>query len=520
MTSAPVQSVRYLSLKERLFALRESLLSGLVERDTPVRLALLAALAGEHVLFLGPPGTAKSEVARRLRDAFRGATYFERLLTRFTVPEELFGPLSIKALDDDRYHRQTAGYLPRASVAFLDEIFKANSAILNALLTLLNERQFDNGTEREDAPLVTVVAASNELAQEEGMEALYDRFLLRCFVGPVSESSFDRLLHLEPKAPPPDDSVRLSLEDLRVVREGAARVKLGGEIAKMLAELRRFLYEQKIAVSDRRWRKIVGLLKTSAFTNGRDEVSLWDCWVLQHCTWNKPEEREVIQRWYDERAGASQATDPARFLKLTETFEAKLKHDAAAEELVKDSQGHQVYEIDGRLTNSADDQQIPKRSSNGDALYRYVDRHGYRPLGDEVTRSQLEKASGNSILALDVAAFCGDPKNHVLVEATPVKKIQKKHYEPESIERRLVEVRKLRGALGAHVNGLSGRLESLAQEIDGHLWISPGFSAVARPRLEEALRSSKELLVRWRAIEDGFAALPKVEVSAQAVDPE
>src|SRR6267142_4900348 len=114
-------------LKNKLCVLRDSLMTGLIERDTPLRLALLAALTGEHLLLIGPPGTAKSELARRLHHAFQNAAYFERLLTRFSTPEELFGPLSIKALEQDRYERQTDGYLPTAAVAFLDEIFKANS---------------------------------------------------------------------------------------------------------------------------------------------------------------------------------------------------------------------------------------------------------------------------------------------------------------------------------------------------------------------------------------------------------
>ncbi|MEX1368158.1 MAG: AAA family ATPase, partial [Nannocystaceae bacterium] len=191
-----LKNVRDRTLRDRLRRLRDVLLEGLVERDVAVRLALLSTLAGEHLLLIGPPGTAKSMIARRLRLALADAVYFERLLTRFTVPEELFGPLSIRGLEEDRYERLTQGYLPAASVAFLDEIFKANSAILNALLTLLNERAFDNGTKRTAVPLAAVVGASNELPDGPELDALFDRFLLRMHLGPVSEGAFGQLLRL------------------------------------------------------------------------------------------------------------------------------------------------------------------------------------------------------------------------------------------------------------------------------------------------------------------------------------
>src|SRR5512134_3819496 len=184
-------------LANELAALLDELEHGLVERRLHVRLALLAALAGEHTLLIGPPGTAKSELARRLHLAFREARYFERLLTRFSVPEELFGPLSIQALEQDRYERHTAGFLPDASIAFIDEVFKANSAILNALLTLLNEREFDNGAGRQRCPLISVIGATNAVPEDEVGEAFFDRFLLRLPIVPVSDEGFGDLLRAD-----------------------------------------------------------------------------------------------------------------------------------------------------------------------------------------------------------------------------------------------------------------------------------------------------------------------------------
>lgn len=149
---------------------------------------LLSLLCGEHSLLLGPPGVAKSQLCSRITSLIaRNEKMFSRLLTKFTLPEELFGPLSIQDLKLDRHHRITKGYLPEARVAFLDEIFKANSAILNSMLTILNERKFDNGTARYDIPLLIAVAASNEYPANTGeLQALYDRFLFRMWVDPVT----------------------------------------------------------------------------------------------------------------------------------------------------------------------------------------------------------------------------------------------------------------------------------------------------------------------------------------------
>jgi len=273
-------------LRSRIYKAIDIMQAGLVERDTEVqgtlpaqplgasvlqvRLLLLAALSGEHVLFIGPPGTAKSELGRRLSKLCAG-TFFERLLTKFSVPEELFGPLSMRALEDDQYVRQIDGYLPDASVAFIDEIFKANSAILNTLLTVLNERLFDNGSERKEIPLLCLVGASNELPESEELDALYDRFLVRKKVNQVTSGGLVDMLSAAgtpregtPKTASSSDAGLLAedFEETRFKAREAVSVPIG--IIHLMADLRGWLQdkcEPPVYVSDRRLVKAVDLMR-------------------------------------------------------------------------------------------------------------------------------------------------------------------------------------------------------------------------------------------------------------------
>ena len=176
-----------MKINEKLKAIIAYLSSGLIGREEQARMLLLTALAGENIIFFGPPGTAKSELARRLPHCFTSELkYFECLLTKFSMPEEVFGPISLKSLEQDRYERIYQGHLPGANIAFIDETFKANSAILNSLLTIMNEREFDTGTSRVPVELLTVVGASNEMPAEAELAALYDRFVVRMKVLPLA----------------------------------------------------------------------------------------------------------------------------------------------------------------------------------------------------------------------------------------------------------------------------------------------------------------------------------------------
>ena len=306
----------------------QTLEHGLLQRDVAARTLLLAALAGEHLLLIGPPGTAKSELARRLQQLMPGAHYFERLLTRFTVPEELFGPLSLRALEDDRYERLTEGYLPQAEVAFLDEVFKANSAILNTLLGLLHERRFDNGVQRIAVPLVCLVGASNELPEDDSLLAFYDRFLLRVPVAPVDDAHFAALL--QPVTQAPAQAHLLNAQTLADVQHRAASVTLTPEVLALLTQARQRCRETGQPVSDRRWRQLAHLLQVEAASLGRDQVDPWDTWVLPFVLAHGPEQVPGWTDWFMEQVALAVPLEVEGLDKAVRAFEGQLEIEERA----------------------------------------------------------------------------------------------------------------------------------------------------------------------------------------------
>ena len=356
---------------------------GLLQRDDAVRALLLAALAGEHVLLIGPPGTAKSELARRLRGVFEGARYFERLLTRFSVPEELFGPLSLQALEEDRYERLTEGFLPTAQVAFLDEVFKANSAILNALLTLLNEREFDNGRGRAPVPLITVVGASNEVPDDESLAAFFDRFLLRVPVAPVDDAHFADLLALPSRSAPAP--ARLREADLIALRKRADAVALPASVVQRLAEARAACQTQGIAVSDRRWRKLVQLLRVMAASREADSIDAWDLWVLPWVLADRPEQVPALIDRFVRDVGGAVPADASWLQCAADALERQLDIESSAPATADDDTA-------GKLALA---RAIAGPEAEGSALVRMVAegaRRRYSPLHVAARVAQASEA--------------------------------------------------------------------------------------------------------------------------------
>ena len=303
-------------IKTRITNLLQQLNERVYEKEHVIALSLLSAIAGESIFLLGPPGVAKSMVARRLKLAFKNACAFEYLMSRFSTPDEIFGPVSISKLkDEDTYERMVDGYLPTADVVFLDEIWKAGPAIQNALLTVINEKIYRNGQYSIRVPLKGLIAASNELPGiGQGLEALWDRFLVRLMVtGVEDQGEFDRMIASTDESEPLiDEQLTISNEEYATWMNEIPQVKIHYSIFEVIHILKEKinLFNQRIQndgsvastlyVSDRRWKKLVRLLRASAYLNGRDTIGLSDCLIMSHCLWNEMEQLAEVNEMVQE----------------------------------------------------------------------------------------------------------------------------------------------------------------------------------------------------------------------------
>ncbi|ESQ21979.1 MAG: MoxR-like ATPase [uncultured Acidilobus sp. CIS] len=257
--------------------------SPFVGRHEEALVITLALLTGEHVVLIGEPGTAKSAMARRSADLL-DVKFFKYLLTKFTEPSELFGPLDIRALRQGSYRRITTGKLPEAEIAFLDEIFNANSAVLNSILSIMQERVLYDGYTEIKVPLWTLVGASNRVPEEPELEALYDRFLFRQNVKPLDEEAWESLIDAAWKLEmgnverPPKV---MGMEDLRMLNSLLFKVDLT-PVKNKLLRLFMIMNEKELNISDRRKGKILKAVAAHALLNGRLQATESDLVILKY----------------------------------------------------------------------------------------------------------------------------------------------------------------------------------------------------------------------------------------------
>lgn len=396
-------------LHDRIKTLRDALSKGLYEKDEVVRLALLTAIAGESIFLLGEPGCAKSMIARRIVQAFKAEgdnaiKYFETLLNEYTTPDEVFGNVSLKALNGElpdckgkeEFRRLTENMLPEADIAFLDEIWKAGSAILNTLLTIVNERKFHNGSKVVEVPLKTLFAASNELPdKDQGLEALYDRLVLRLMVSFIKdEDNFFEMVEApsSSKFELSDDVKKLQITNAELLewKEKIDEVTLSEGAKSVISAIRKELVlrnatmdeadkraGETFEVGDRRWKKIVHILKTSAFLNDRTEVDLMDCQLIEYCIWSTEKQQKQVRDIVEKCIKQNGVDCDSALDEINEQIENfKKKIDEKWYEKVTDPATDKIVTIDGQKCYEC------IRKGSNETWYVTVSNGKHYPYGD------------------------------------------------------------------------------------------------------------------------------------------
>jgi MoxR-like ATPase len=541
-----------MGVKDKIESLLKQLNAGIYEKEEVMALALLSSIAGESIFLLGPPGVAKSLIARRLKYAYKDAEVFEYLMSRFSTPDEIFGPVAISELKKDKYVRITDGYLPKAEVVFLDEIWKAGPSIQNALLTILNEKKFRNGEEEKDVPMKALISASNELpAKEQGLEALWDRFLVRLVVFNIKDwEKFNEMItkdsalfdeksaefkkwktEIDQFAIPDDEYKKWNKEIDQIDIPENVRNVIG--VIRNKIELHNHdieLYNQNerkekepvkelLYISDRRWRKIVRLLRASAFLNNREEVDLMDCFLIKHCIWNEEEQIQAVSGFVNDTIEEFGYTKEIDFTSInTELInfsneineETKFVKDTKVEVLEPVHDGY--YEI---LNPSRSDNNLIKQSdfnnlsnqNNSINLYYYRTNYGQIDYN-----YNYNVRKGNS----DISLFINDTEYNLktMIQGDKRQLTKKPNPKLEEIWNKQVSDFLL------HTGEMRNQVE-LYQNKDlvhlrTNLFVKPELANIVETHIAATMKDIEKLELRIREIQSGYKKLKDEEVVLDA----
>ncbi|MFP4375543.1 MAG: AAA family ATPase [Spirochaetales bacterium] len=495
---------------DRTNALLESLLGKLYERELPIRLGLLTALAGESLFLLGKPGTGKSLIARRLHQAFAEAKTFSYLMGRFSTPDEVFGPISIQRLrDEDRYERRTENYLPDADVVFLDEIWKASPPIQNALLTALNERIYRNGTAEIELPLKVFVGASNELPEDqEETAAFWDRFLVRLVVEPIETvENLHRLLTDEgdPYHHLVANDIKVSSEEYAAIQEKQRHVQLSPNVLDLLTAIRAELAagteeSEPIYVSDRRWKKIAKLLRVSALLHGRTSAEPLDCSIIRHCAWTTLAERERVNEVVDSqlasRAGSRELSEltAARLEELRTAYEQMRVEEREIEAARPTYHRDEYYRLLPEGVEATDEELILVWHGDIDELSlgrsETIDIFFYDAQGQLTGSEQVDaKRSGEWTLRCEEQVYT--------IETAIERTTRREERKPKPAELASIasEVSALLAEVDGHVEELLEAQRQLEDAGHQHLFVSAADTSVVLNAVTETLDRLSELRV-------------------------
>lgn len=501
-----------LQIRDRIEALLAAMGKDLFEKERVLALTLLSAVAGESIFLLGPPGVAKSMIARRLKLAFSEAKAFEYLMGKFSTPDEVFGPVSISRLkNEDKYERITEHYLPGAQIVFLDEIWKASPPIQNALLTVLNEKIYRNGEQEVEVDIRGLIAASNELPPHgEGLEALWDRFLLRMVVGGIEEEdAFEKLLTLpfrQKKEDPVNEELKITSEEYQTWQAHLNQVTIPSHLLNVIHEVRRSIRMRNSTedpsehwyVSDRRWRKTANLLKASALMHDRLEVTLADMLLLVDCLWDRFDQQEatsamiigdIIEHGYERLTKLSslrthldlwreEITEETRIVKIEQSIQPKIEEDLEGVKYVEiigfRGQGAAyLRELDWEQLSNREEKIFPVFEKK-EGVFKPIQRLGGRKVDDNSIR-------------------IGGQDYDILVEEVSTRQVIPKNPDSGQIQSWNQQAAVLIKNCDQRLAALEKRIQKEADPADRHFFISADLTSVLHQAQSQAKRQILDL---------------------------